>query len=221
MRPKLAFSQLVGIFVCVGGLGMLVASDHLTNKDYPAANMVKGDLFMIFGASLYGFTNAYEEWRVRQSPLYEVVGQLGMWGTIINGIQAASLEHKGIRAGPWTGATVGFLIAYTAAMFILYTFAPIIYRLASSPFYNLSLLSSDFFGLLFGLFLFHYKPYWLYFPSFAVVLLGLVIYFWSAKPDEQGFLDPQRPKYVRQARGSEPVPQDLEATNQVAPTHGE
>jgi len=42
---------------------------------------------------------------------------------------------------------------------------------------------------------------------------GLVIYFWSAKPDEQGVLDPQRPKYVRQARGSEPVPQDLESTN--------
>jgi hypothetical protein len=50
---------------------------------------------------------------------------------------------------------------------------------------------------------------------------GLVIYFWSAKPDEQGVLDPQRPKYVRQARGSEPVPQDLESTNRVAPTNEE
>lgn len=45
---------------------------------------------------------------------------------------------------------VGLLLAYTAAMFILYTTAPILYRLASSVFYNLSLLSSDFFGLLFG-----------------------------------------------------------------------
>lgn len=26
----------------------------------------------------------------------------------------------------------------------------------------------------------HYKPYWLYFVAFAVVILGLVIYFWSA-----------------------------------------
>jgi len=45
----------------------------------------------------------------------------------------------------------GFLVAYTAAMFILYTTAPILYRLASSVFYNLNLLSSDFFGLLFGM----------------------------------------------------------------------
>jgi hypothetical protein len=62
---------------------------------------------------------------------------------------------------------VGLLIAYTAgadisrliehspliyviAMFILYTVAPILYRLASSAYFNLSLLTSDFFGLLFG-----------------------------------------------------------------------
>jgi Solute carrier family 35 len=35
-------------------------------------------------------------------------------------------------------------------MFILYTVAPLLYRLASSAYFNLSLLSSDFFGLLFG-----------------------------------------------------------------------
>lgn len=66
---------------------------------------------------------------------------------------------------------VGILIAYTActfvsrllywfvmlicdfvlsAMFILYTVAPLLYRMASSTYYNLSLLSSDFYGLLFG-----------------------------------------------------------------------
>ena len=115
--------------------------------------------------------NATEEFFVRRSPLYEVVGQLGMWATLINGIQAAALEHKGMREATWNGPIgelrpapppfadrawtkcgfeAGLLLAYTAAMFILYTTAPILYRMASSVFYNLSLLSSDFFGLLFG-----------------------------------------------------------------------
>jgi len=49
--------------------------------------------------------NAAEEFFVRQSPLYEVVGQLGMWGTVINSIQAAGLEHKGMRHATWSGAT--------------------------------------------------------------------------------------------------------------------
>jgi solute carrier family 35, member F1/2 len=120
----------------------------------------------------YYIANATEEFLVRQRPLYEVVGQLGMWGFVICVIQAASLEHNGMHAATWNGATgthchfplclndmdfyfvVGLILAYTAAMFILYTVAPILYRMASSGYYNLSLLSSDFYGLLFGLFLF-------------------------------------------------------------------
>lgn len=197
MRTKYHWTQVLGILVCVGGLGMLVASDMITGKNYPALSKGKGDAFMILGATLYGFTNATEEFFVRRSPLYEVVGQLGMWGTLINGIQASALEHVAMTTASWNGATIGFLAAYTAAMFILYTTAPLLYRMASSPFYNISLLTSDFYGLIFGLFLFHFSPYWLYFPAFCVVVLGLIIYFWNSTPEEQGKVDPKAPAYIR------------------------
>lgn len=197
MRTKYHWTQVLGVLVCIGGLGMLVASDMLTDKNYPALSRGKGDAFMIVGATLYGFTNATEEFFVRKSPLYEVVGQLGMWGTLINGIQAASLEHVDMTTASWNGTTIGFLVAYTAAMFILYTTAPLLYRMASSAFYNISLLTSDFYGLIFGLFLFHFSPYWLYFPAFCVVVIGLIIYFWHATPEEQGKLDPKAPAYIR------------------------
>ena len=42
--------------ICVAGLGLLVASDQLTNKDWAAPNKGKGDAFMILGATLYGFS---------------------------------------------------------------------------------------------------------------------------------------------------------------------
>ena len=109
---------------------------------------------MLIGATCYGISNATEEFFVRKSPLYEVVGQMGMWGSIINGIQAAGLEQKQWKGATWDGATIGLLLAYTAAMICLYTVAPILYRIASSAYYNISLLTSDFYGLLFGLFLF-------------------------------------------------------------------
>jgi solute carrier family 35 protein F1/2 len=35
-------------------------------------------------------------------------------------------------------------------MVILYTIAPLLYRMASSAYFNLSLLTSDFYSLLFG-----------------------------------------------------------------------
>ncbi|KAF8518954.1 DUF914-domain-containing protein [Hysterangium stoloniferum] len=215
MRPKYHWTQILGILVCIGGLGLLVASDKITEKDYPAVSLVKGDIFMIIGASLYGFTNATEEFFVRRSPLYEVVGMLGFWGTIINGIQAAGLEHKQWMTSNWDGEVIGLLFAYTAALFILYTVAPILYRLASSAYYNISLLTSDFYGLLFGLFLFHFKPFWLYFPAFVVVIVGLVVYFWHATPEEQGKLDPQAPVYVQRRQGRLVSEQADDSNNQT------
>ncbi|KDN47634.1 hypothetical protein RSAG8_03424, partial [Rhizoctonia solani AG-8 WAC10335] len=192
---------------------------NLLSGQYPASSMVKGDLFMLAGATLYGFTNATEEFLVRKRPLYEVVGQLGMYGMIINAIQASGLEHKHMREATWNGGVIGLLVAYTIgkpslhimsktdacglAMFILYTTAPLIYRAASSVYYNLSLLSSDFYGLLFGLGLYKMRPYWLYFVAFAVIIFGLVAYFWHSTPEEQGTLDPQMPGYVQKKNGSE------------------
>jgi len=57
---------------------------------------------------VWSSANAAEEFFVRKSPLYEVVGQLGMWGTLINGIQAASLEHKDMTQATWNGAVGEF-----------------------------------------------------------------------------------------------------------------
>jgi hypothetical protein len=70
---------------------MLVVSDLLTDKNFAATARGKGDVFMIVGATLYGFStwsfsrykinkrlqgcvpaNATEELFVRKSPLYEV-----------------------------------------------------------------------------------------------------------------------------------------------------
>jgi len=175
-------------------------------------NKGKGDAFMILGATLYGFTNATEEFFVRRRPLYEVVGQIGMWGTIIDGVQAALIEHNRMKVSTWSRRNIALLFAYTTAMFILYTVAPLLYRLASSAYFNLSLLSSDFYGLLFGLFLFHFKPYWLYFPSYTVVLVGLIVYFWCTTPEEQGKTDVRLPSYVRQGSDSEVGPEVSDTT---------
>jgi solute carrier family 35 protein F1/2 len=82
----------------VTGLELLVASDQITKKDYVAVNKGKGDVFLILSATLYGFSvfeqghslngadgkhvaNTTEEFFVHRRPLFQVVGQLGMWGT--------------------------------------------------------------------------------------------------------------------------------------------
>ena len=49
-------THLQGVCVAIGGLGMLVASDVITDKDWQAADKGKGDAFIIAGATLYGFS---------------------------------------------------------------------------------------------------------------------------------------------------------------------
>ncbi|TFY52205.1 hypothetical protein EVJ58_g10145 [Rhodofomes roseus] len=78
-----------------------------TSSDKPRALRASpGDAYMVIGATLYGFTNTTEEFFVRRLPLYEVVGELRMYGMIINAIQAASLEHQAMREGNWSGMTL-------------------------------------------------------------------------------------------------------------------
>jgi solute carrier family 35 protein F1/2 len=86
LKVRYHWAQVGGILVCVGGTGLLIASDHITGAnggDVTSGNQLKGDLFALAGATFYGFSNVAEEFLVSERPLYEVVGQLGFWGTII------------------------------------------------------------------------------------------------------------------------------------------
>jgi solute carrier family 35 protein F1/2 len=147
----------LGVFFAMAGMGFLIWSDMEAGKDFPGSDYVKGDLFCVLGATLYAVSNVYQEFLVRQTPLYEVVGQLGFWATILNGIQLAILERNEIRNVKWTPEVVGYIIGFDVALFMMYSVSPILFRLSSATFFNLSLLTSDFYGLIFGIFLFNAK----------------------------------------------------------------
>ncbi|KAH7882285.1 solute carrier family 35 member SLC35F1/F2/F6 [Phlebopus sp. FC_14] len=196
MKTRYHWTQIFGIIVSICGLALLVLSDFVTGKDGHAEDRAKGDTLIIAAATCFGIVNATEEFLVRRSPIYEVVGQVAMWGLFLSGMQAAVLEKNLIPLQSWNVSTTNLLIGYTASTFALYSLAPLLFRTASASYFNISMLTSDFYGLLFGLFLFHYSPYWLYFPAFGVVISGLFIYFWDATPEEQGESKVQIPAYV-------------------------
>ena len=157
LRVRFLRLHYLGVVVCLLGMGLLVWSDMIAGKNFPGSDYIKGDLFCILGATFYALSNVGQEFLVRQRPIYEVIGQLGFWGAIVNGIQLAILERHELGTITWTGEVVGYIIGFDIAMFLMYSVAPILLRLSSATFFNLSLLTSDFYGLLFGLFLFESK----------------------------------------------------------------
>ncbi|KAF1964165.1 DUF914-domain-containing protein [Bimuria novae-zelandiae CBS 107.79] len=178
LRVRYRWTQIAGILLCIGGVGVLFGSDHLTGyNQFPASNAVKGDLFALLGASLYGLSNTFEEFLVSEQPLYVVVGQLGFWGMFINGVQAGIFDRSSFRSATWNAAVGGYLTGYTLILSLFYSLAPILFRLTSAAFFNISLLTGNFWGVAIGVKVFHLKIHWMYPIAFVLILVGQVIYF--------------------------------------------
>ncbi|KAK9245269.1 hypothetical protein V1506DRAFT_538873 [Lipomyces tetrasporus] len=176
LKVRYRWNQVVGIIVCIAGMVLVVIGDLLTDKNYAAVDMVKGDLFVLLGATCYGISNTLEEFLVSKRPIYEVLGQMGLFGMIINGVQAAIFERESIKEAHWGGRIAGWFTGYTLAMLVLYCTAPILFRMSSAAFYNLSLLTSDFWGLLIGIKVFGYYVFWLYPVGFVFTVSGMIVY---------------------------------------------
>ncbi|KAF8926262.1 hypothetical protein BGZ47_002828 [Haplosporangium gracile] len=185
LRMRFLRYHYLGVVICLLGMGFLVWSDMLAGKNFPGSDYLKGDLFCIIGATFYALSNVGQEFLVRQRPIYEVVGQLGFWGAIVNGIQLAILERHELQTITWTGEVVGYIIGFDIAMFLMYSVSPILLRLSSATFFNLALLTSDFYGLLFGLFLFNSKINKVYPIAYVLIIIGIIIYNIREAPEPQ------------------------------------
>ena len=173
-------AQVVGIFICIGGLGILFASDHITgaNSYYvDSADQTKGDLFALLGATFYGLSNVAQEFLISEAPIYEVVGQLGFWGVIINGAQAGIFDRASFQSAVWNGPVGGYLVGYTLALSLFYSVAPLVFRMSSAAFFNISLLTGNFWGVVIGVQVFALTIHFMYPIAFVCIIGGLIIYF--------------------------------------------
>ncbi|MCJ1353772.1 MAG: hypothetical protein MMC33_003759 [Icmadophila ericetorum] len=184
LKVKYHPAQILGILICVAGEGILIASDHITGADGPGVsrgNQIKGDLFALVGATFYGLDNVAEEFLVSKRPVYEVVGQLGFWGSIINGVQAAIFDRGSFQAATWNGQVGGYLVGYTGFLTLFYSLAPLSFRMSSAAFFNISLLTGSFWGTIIGIRVFGYTIYYLYPIAFVLIIIGLILYFIGKK----------------------------------------
>ena len=175
-------AQVVGILLAIGGLGILFASDHITgNNAGEASDAVRGDLYALLGATFYGLANVFEEVLVSERPLYEVVGQLGFWGMIINGVQAGIFDRESFQQAAWGPAVGGYLAGYTLALSLFYSLGPLVFRMGSAAFFNISLLTTNFWGTVVGTQVFGYAVHFMYPIAFVCIIVGLVTYFVGRK----------------------------------------
>ena len=181
LKVRYHWAQIIGILVCIGGFGILLGSDHLTGATNPTSpisrgSQVKGDLFALLGATFYGLSNVAEEYLVSERPLYETVSMLGLFGVIINGVQAGIFDRTSFRTATWDSQVGGYLTGYTLLLSLFYSLAPILFRMGSAAFLNISLLTANFWAAIIGTRVFGLSVHYLYPVAFVCIVGGLVVY---------------------------------------------
>ncbi|KAH0992422.1 hypothetical protein GBA52_003905 [Prunus armeniaca] len=162
LKTKYRFRKITGVVVCVAGLVMVVFSDVHAGDRAGGSNPRLGDVLVIAGSMLYAVSNVSEEFLVKNADRVELMAMLGFFGAI---------------ALPFVG--------FSVAMFLFYSFVPVLLKTNGSTMLNLSLLTSDMWAVLIRIFAYHEKVDWMYFVAFAGVCVGLVIYSGGDKEEDQ------------------------------------
>lgn len=181
MRDQYAvdmFPRVLGVTVCLVGLVLLAFEDFrigsIANDE--SLNPLLGDMLVLLGASLYAVSNLTQEYFCRTRETDEILMMLGICGSLVAGIQFLALEFSYMLTITWAWSGVGYLTVFTGSLFTLYSLTPFMLRRSSAALFNLSLLTSDFYGAVFGVFLFSLQFTALYSIAFALIVVGMIVY---------------------------------------------
>ncbi|BFG15666.1 hypothetical protein CerSpe_019400 [Prunus speciosa] len=185
LKTKYRFRKITGVVVCVAGLVMVVFSDVHAGDRAGGSNPRLGDVLVIAGSTLYAISNVSEEFLVKNADRVELMAMLGFFGAIVSAIQISILERNELESIHWSAGAALPFVGFSVAMFLFYSFVPVLLKTNGSTMLNLSLLTSDMWAVLIRIFAYHEKVDWMYFVAFAGVCVGLVIYSGGDKEEDQ------------------------------------
>lgn len=179
LGARYSWRHVVACLVCVAGLVLTVASDVLMGKvgKSPSGPAWFGDVLVLCGAVLYGASNVQQEWLMKRGGRRcEALGMLGVCGTLISCFQAAILERTALERCVWSTSAVISLVGFQLCLFAMYTIFSAFLAIADVTLFNLSILTSDFYSVLYSWQVQGGSPSWMYAGAFSTTLFGLVFY---------------------------------------------
>ncbi|CAB1340317.1 unnamed protein product, partial [Coregonus sp. 'balchen'] len=161
--------HFVGVGVCLLGIGLMVGTDVLVGRQQGLGDhKLLGDLLVLGGATLYGISNVCEEFIVKNMSRVEAI-----------------MEHKELLRVPWDWQIGLLYIGFSACMFGLYSFMPVVIKRSSAASVNLSLLTADLYSLFCGLLLFQYKAIQFIREDQRVFLQSIDVIWEDEKEDDE------------------------------------
>lgn len=190
LKAQYQIWHIVACLICVCGLALTMISDVVSGRDInpdlrgPAW---LGDALVILGATLYGISNVLQEKLLKGGTRRrEALGMLGLCGIVISVIQAMVLEREAFLQITWHSSTVANLLGFQMCLFGMYVLTSVFLSFADAAIFNLSMLTSDIYSVIWAWGFQHQRPTWLYGAAFATTLSGLILYYSKPMPTKVG-----------------------------------
>ncbi|VDO03687.1 unnamed protein product [Rodentolepis nana] len=197
LKTRYKWMHIVGVIICVIGSASMVGADYLaasikgttensttggSGNSQHISSVLLGDFLVIAGAIGYGISNVYQEFLVRKYGMIDYLSFASLSATIWTVIYCSTLERNAIIEAirvhdpAKLPSIVGCFVGFTLAMFLLYTIMPMALSKTNAVLVNLSLLTSDLYALLIGIYLFGNNFHPLYLASFAAIMIGVFLF---------------------------------------------
>jgi solute carrier family 35, member F1/2 len=179
------YYHLWGVVFCILGLICIVISDLMSEETEYGTSPIFGDLLCLLGSGLYAASNVTQEYLVKYHDRDEYLGFVGSCGALISGVQLLSLNFVQLRRTKFTSTVLLSISGFVSCLFLMYINTSAFLQYGDSTLFNLSLLTSDIYAVLFSYFFYGYLVPWLYFVAFALVATGLLIYHSAEEPSRR------------------------------------
>lgn len=181
------YKHIIGVIICLLGLSCIIINDSLQQQQQQeddSSNPVLGDILCLCGAILYAASNILQEFLVKFHNREEYLGKLGLFGIIIAFIQFVIVDFPSMQTtnnnNIFTLEMIFTMIGFILCLNFMYINTTIFLQSNDAILFNLSLLTSDVYAVIFTYFYEGYLVSWLYFIAFSLViivinLIGLVV----------------------------------------------
>ena len=180
-RQPYTRQHVAGALVCLLGMALLIFSDQLqrpspSSSPTSSSNQLIGDLLVLLGCCCYAVSNLGQERIVKAQQRTEFLAMMGAFGALVSAVQIAVTEREALQGVQWSGVQLGYVVGFSVCLYALYLAVPLLLQISSALFFNLSILTSDFWSVLFAYLLFSSTLHPLYFVAFTFIIIGLTLY---------------------------------------------
>jgi len=183
--------HVLGVVICICGLVCVVLGDlylptassssssssSSSTSKFAIRDEVLGDVMCILGSVLYAASNVLQEQLVKQGHREEYLGNLGLCGTLLSGALFIAFDLPRLRRTIVASTSVACMMGFVGCLFFMYTNTSLFLENSDAVVFNLSLLTSDIYAVVFSYMRTGTLAPWSYWIAFALVCTGLTVYY--------------------------------------------